>query len=261
MRIVVFFPTFERPDFCLQLLNDIERERKDYDVKVVVFNDGSSADYSMVKDYLKNINGDLIECPKPHGIKFLWQLFNEMYGYLWNEKDVDYFIQLQDDVRLVNNFFDRCIQSISNINADIVNISTVQSHHTAYKGKYDAMLIKGIWYFVTNFYDGVAIMTPKFFEYIDWTTPENPLSIWENNPHTGSWAGEYTSKKYCDVSHKNILQLKCSLIYHMGFESVINQYQRRLDPCISIVAPEDLEMYRELVISNRYQIPQGFSLE
>jgi hypothetical protein len=232
----------------LKLLHDVDRERKNYQIKLYIFNDGSTMDYSQVKEYLLDkFAFKWFDYPSPHGRKHFWELHNKMFSAIKEEKNVEYYIQLADDMRLVDNFFDRCVRAIKNVNADILNILTVESHHKVYNNRISSQFINNIDYFLTNFYDCASIMTPKFFEDIEWTAPETPLSIWEKNPGTGSWVGEYISEKYRSKTGKSILQLKYSLIYHLGFTSILNDYQRKIDPCYSVVTPYDQELYRKLI--------------
>ncbi len=265
MKLVIFLPTHERPKMLLNLLKDIDRERKiagGLCIKLLIFNDGSTMDYSEVKEYLfDKFSFKWFDYPVPHGRQYFWKLHNKMFAALKDEKDVSYFIQLADDLRLVDHFFERCIRSIVNIDADILNILTVQSHHSSYNGRIESIKINNIDYFLTNFYDCVSIMTPKFFDDIGWEAPETPLSIWEKNPVTGSWVGEYISEKYHNITGKNILQLKYSQVYHLGFTSILNEYQRKLDPCYSVVTPYDQELYRKLIEESQLPPPKVEGLE
>jgi len=106
----VIISTFNRPQMLTELLDNIEREKKNYKVLIVVFDDNSSQ-----KADLRNYNIKKIVMSPNMGKQKYYVLINATFSYIKNINS-KYFIYLPDDIKLVNNFFDETKRIYESIN-------------------------------------------------------------------------------------------------------------------------------------------------
>ena len=95
----VIITTFNRPQMLTELLSNIESEKKDYKVLVVVFDDNGQQ-----KADLSGFNVKKIEMYPNMGKKKYYMVINATFSYIKNIKS-KYYIYLPDDIKLVDNFF------------------------------------------------------------------------------------------------------------------------------------------------------------
>jgi len=232
-KLLITIPTYNRPKLLLDLLKEIKAQQGNNYIKVLVVNDASTEDYSAIKEYLNFFNDfEYYELSENLGKYYFWQLHNFMFSKVKKNNYFDYYIQLPDDVGLVDSFFNRAINEFGN--EDILNILTVRSHHLTYKSV-EVIEENNVKYFISDFWDSAGIHTFKFYEAINFECPPVDLRTWVIKPHTGSGVGRYISAKYKAITGKNIRQVYYSLLIHKGFISQMNPVQRKKDPCYSVL--------------------------
>lgn len=106
--IYIAITTYDRPEEFQALMDDIVRESQGKNVHIHVYDDNSPVDYH--GDYVYN----LTKYSYNHGKQRYWQVMNDVLrdAETWNFK---YFFFLQDDCRLVENFFELAIDEFNSI--------------------------------------------------------------------------------------------------------------------------------------------------
>ena len=98
----IIITTFNREKMLKNLLNDIFKNKK-YKILVTIFDDGSSTPYDL-SDY----DVKYIKYVKNNGLQKLWKVIDDTFKYCKNIKS-KYYIYLQYDLILKENFFDRSV--------------------------------------------------------------------------------------------------------------------------------------------------------
>ncbi len=113
VRVHVNITTHKRPRHCLFLLQQIEKQSGGFDISVSVFHDRCDSDYSRVKEHCEKRGYDYIKTLRHYGKWRFWKLNNKMYRHI-EKKDFDYYVQMPDDIILVDNFFGRLLPLVKN---------------------------------------------------------------------------------------------------------------------------------------------------
>lgn len=115
--ILIWINTYNRPQALDNLLKDILKNKKKHKIKILLFDDASNIDYDSI---LQKYNGKLTilyqKMSFNHGKKNYWKLCTYAMSIIQKNKNFDYYIKLDDDGRLTNNFFDKCINIWESIN-------------------------------------------------------------------------------------------------------------------------------------------------
>jgi glycosyltransferase involved in cell wall biosynthesis len=106
----VIITTYNRPKMLSNLLDNIEKEKKNYNILILVFDDSK---------YLKNIQLIIkmlrkYHCSQIMERKNIYKIFNTTFNLI-KKIDSEYFIYLPDDITLINNFFDRSKDTFNSI--------------------------------------------------------------------------------------------------------------------------------------------------
>lgn len=108
--IFIWINTYNRPKDLYKLLNDITRSKKKHSLKILIVDDASDENYDNVLDkFSGKLNIEYHSMSVNHGKKNYWKLCTYAMGEIRKNLNFDYYIKLDDDGRLVDNFFDRCI--------------------------------------------------------------------------------------------------------------------------------------------------------
>jgi len=105
----VVITTYNRPERLMLLLRDIETHGRGLDVRVRVYDDASTADYSKVKAFLQTRRQQFIRAGTRHNKRKMWRWMNRIFADT-RKVEAHHFLFLQDDVRLCADFF-RKVQS------------------------------------------------------------------------------------------------------------------------------------------------------
>jgi hypothetical protein len=216
----VIISTYNRPQMLKELLDNIEREKKNYRVLVTVFDDNSSD-----KTDLSKHNVVKITMYPNMGKKKYYILINATFKYIKNVNS-KYFIYLPDDVKLVDNFFDetkRIYNSIDNSKKICLNILTdgrvSRTNWTNFKS------IDHGEYYHTQWNDLCFISEKKFFDVLNYNLEKIPESRWDGNPNLSSGVGQQISIRL-NIKGYNMYHTKKSMVYHGDHESKMNKIER-----------------------------------
>lgn len=224
----VVITTYNRPNMLIRLLENIESEKKDFKIKIIVFNDGSDEKYDLSKFDVTHIK------MYPNGGKQkYWVLFNNTFKIIKNIKS-KYFIYLPDDVKLVDNFFETVkyeyekIKDIKKICLSILTDNrTTRTNWTNFNPIHFDSVIK------TQWNDLCFISEKKFFDILDYKI--NPISInrWKKNSNLSSGVGEQISILLHNKNY-SLYHTKKSMVYHGDHESLMNYDERKNNKLITI---------------------------
>lgn len=255
MKVIINITTYNRADMLMELLEDIAREFKSVDYKIKIYNDSSTENYNKIIEFLNKLPGQHYykRLSENLGKKGYWKLHNIMYDELKKEK-FDYYIQMQDDQRLVSGFYPKAINYLKQANVGALNILTVQEHQESYsRRKLQQKIINGVKYWNIQFLDCNFITTPDFFKKIDWSMPAIPESRWKRNPNISSGVGGTITKKYTNRGG-TCLHLASTLLIHNGQESVMNTHKRITQPCYTYLESATEEDLKKIVHRDKINI-------
>lgn len=232
-KIKVFITTYNRPRMLLSLLEDIRRESRGWDVSLLIINDHSKENYKPVKEYLSEYfqgKFEYIENGINCGKKYYWKTINTGYLRMAREK-FDYFIQLADDMNLVDGFFKKAVttfRAIPDTKLACLNISADWSRlmkpfwtpyipHDVSFGKTD--LVK------TGWMDMCFIASHRFFEVLSYMiNPVDPR--WSSKAGVSSGVGMQISRRLISQG-MSIYSVKRSLVISDDHPSVMHPEHRK----------------------------------
>lgn len=223
----------------LDLLGDIKKESKGFDVHPIIVNDGSFADYTAVIRYLKDEfldHFDYILNPLNLGKKYYWKTINKGFEKASRQR-YDYFLQIADDMRLVDRFFFKAIaaweairdvrKACLNISVDYVRLmrpfwTTYQPHNISF----------GQMEFVrTGWTDMCMISNGAYLKALNHAI--NPIDPrWSANKELSSGVGMQISRRLIGAGH-SIYSLKKSLVIHDDHPSVMHPELRKENKLIT----------------------------
>lgn len=238
MKIIIFITTFERPEMLLDLLKQIKKQGKSYNLKLIINNDHSVSNYSKAISYLRRYFDDFyyVEDNIHRGKRNYWHIINKIYEMMRNES-FDYFIQIPDDVKLVPDFFEITINkfdAIQDSNKACLNIANDygRNGHSFWvnvKPKY--CRFQNHKYILSGWVDMAYICVQRYFELLDYRVKKVD-SNWSGKPGRSSGVGlQITQRLY--AARASIYQVANSLIIHGTHESVMHPEHRKETPLIS----------------------------
>ena len=233
---VVVVMTYERPLRLLDLLRNLEEEKKrGINVEVRVFNDASPSDYSAPKAVI-NRNGWYYNCAKKtHGKQRFWQWVTDVYRHLRDIDSDTLLAFLQDDVRLCKRFFERAesewtaIKDSRKVTLNIL-VDSQREGRPCWTG-INPIRMGNQWR--TQWVDQLFITDRRFFEIIHFRVPPISSARWRVNPSLSSGVGQTLSLNL----HKSGLHMYCvnkSLVVHVDGQSVMNGGLRKRETMTTI---------------------------
>lgn len=216
MKIFVKITTHKRPEWCLNLLKDLKQQQREHDIIVNIFHDKCDSDYSEVYKFCQENNWKYFKTKENFGKYKFWQFLNMIYTYQ-DYVDYDVWISLPDDVVLVDNFFNRCLDLLK-INP-VVNFFTMQVHLSTYCL---LELKAGCWN--NNWIDGCFVATKKAMKGLRIDEPHF-TKYPQKNRGTGT---AHELRKSFNAKGFRIFQTKFALVEHIGnTETVMHDASRR----------------------------------
>jgi FkbM family methyltransferase len=239
MKVLVLITTYNRPDLLVRLLNDIRENSEDFDLELLIYNDGSSCDYQVVLNFLrKHFRNKFhyIALSENGGKQGYWVLIDKLYKHCLRLK-FDYAIQLPDDVSLVPGFFSRSINIYDKIDDDKkICLDILSSPGRVGKSEWTNQVVTthhigNIIIFKTGWVDMCFICTRKYFETLHFTI--NPVNNrWVNKLNNSSGVGKQISTRLVKDGY-SIYQVKNSLVIHGSHDSVMHHDLRKKSPLLS----------------------------
>ena len=216
----VIISTYNRPQMLTDLLSNIDSERGNNKILVVVFDDCSDQ-----KADLSNFNVKRIGMTPNMGKKKYYKLFNATFKYIKNIKS-KYFIYLPDDVKLTDNFFSeikRIYESITDPQKICLSILTddrvTRRNWTNFKTNDFGE------YYQTQWNDLCFISERRFFDVLGYQIEPIDEERWINNPNLSSGVGQQISIRLNERGYK-MYHTKKSMVYHGNHQSKMNETER-----------------------------------
>jgi FkbM family methyltransferase len=239
MKILVLITTYNRPDLLVKLLTDIKENSEDFEIKLLICNDGSSSDYRVVLNYLRKHflnNFHYIPSLTNGGKQNYWTLIDKLYKQALKIK-FDYAIQLPDDVSLVPGFFSRAINIYDKIEDNKkVCLDILSSPGRVGKSEWTNQevtthLAGNIPVYKTGWVDMCFISDKKYFEALNYTI-NKVNDRWVNKLNNSSGVGKQISTRLV-TSGYSLYQVKNSLVIHGSHDSVMHRNLRKTSPLIT----------------------------
>lgn len=223
----VIITTFNREKMLKMLLDDIFKN-KGYKILVTIFDDGSSTPYD-----LSNYDVKYIKYVKNNGLKNVWKVITDTFKYCKNIKS-KYYVYLQDDLRLKDNFFEESVRIFEKIpDNKKISLETLliesqrnQTKWTNFKPvEYDD-------YYKSQWVELVFICKYNFFEVLNYQVNEIPISRWDRNPNLSCGVGDQISNRLLKLDY-NMYQVKETLTTHGDHESTFYKDYRKEEKLIT----------------------------
>ena len=149
-----------------------------------------------------------------HGKKLYWSLLNHGMKEIKENKQYDYYLRLDDDIEIVDGFFEKIIniwEGISDPNK--ISLFPLLDSREGQKvwTNHDPILVGNV--YDCGWVDDMYLCTRRFFEELDFNIPQIPMSRWKHNPNLSTGTGRYVSK----TLHKKGLKMYLvteTLVYH-----------------------------------------------
>lgn len=215
----IFITTYNRSEMLSNLIKGIENQKKDFRIKIIVFDDGSDEKYDLPEDvsYFKFIPN--------RGKKKFWTIIDVGFKLL-KKVDSKYYVFLQDDVKIKENFFVDLqktydeIEDPKKISLSFLTDERVKSPNwTGYAPRVRGNVLK------TQWIELHFICEKKLLETLEYKMdPINP-NRWDSNPLLSSGVGWQMSLRL----HNNgfgMYHTKESFVSHGNHESKMNKEER-----------------------------------
>jgi glycosyltransferase involved in cell wall biosynthesis len=234
-KILVFITTYKRPEFLKELLKDILQNAGKHQIELLIFNDQTDSSYDDVYLFVKEKwpwQHSFIRFNKHFGKPRYWEMINEAFGYL-KKLDFDYVIQLPDDVQLVDDFFNKAIETFESIPdkyKSCLNLLNDISRRGPLWTPIEPKLMRGH-IIRTGWVDMCYIANKYFFEILNWQIkPVN--KNWATDPERSSGVGKQISERIY-INGTYFYQVITSLVIHGDHESVMHPTHRKKTPLIT----------------------------
>ena len=225
----------------LQLLHDIKQMKGDHQVVTFVVADGPQENYAQVFQYADLHPTDFVASSYPEhcGKRFYYNLINRLYnmvrcfdlGYPF-----DYFIQVPDDIRLCDDFFNAAISQWEAITdpfkicLNLLNDGRVQPGWTLFN--HQTKTFNGYNFIKTQWIDMCFISNRHYFEALCWQVKEVSQD-WSADESNSSGVGMQISRRLNSL-RKSMYLVSRSLVAHGNHASQMHPNHRKEVPLISV---------------------------
>lgn len=224
----IVITTYNRRQMLKTLLQDIFNNCKNKSVKVVVFDDASDA-YIDIEKY----DVQLIRYHKNNGKTNFWKVIDDTFKYVKNI-NARYYFYLQDDVRLVDNFFERSVEIYEKIeDPKKISLGTLMVESQRNTPKWTNFVPENHGdFYKTQWCELFFVVEKKFFELLEYKMNSISADRWKNKPNLGSGVGEQISHRLLDLGY-NMYHVVNSLAEHGDHESAMNTSDRKTTKLIA----------------------------
>lgn len=258
--ICAVITTFNRPNEVQDLLEDIERERGERDVFVVLYDDYSAKDYSLVRTFVNERGWLYVRTPDNCGKLNFWRLFNHAFIRL-KSVSFKYVVFLQDDLRLCAGFFERAIAVWKKIRdphkvALNLHIDCGREGVSIATNRRNARFLPAE---LSGWIDCIFLAERQLFRTLDYRVEPVGAARWHKNRLLGSGVGgQLTTRLKAD--HLRMYRVSESLVYHRLIPSWMNPVERIRNRAATVRFADGFDRVRrlvtpELVIASLATIP------
>lgn len=230
-QIVVAIPTFNRKDFIVRLVQQLDLAAKYFNVLVFIFDDGSSTPVEKYFFNPKNLLDVKVYRYENHGKKKYWSLVNKILDRL-SSITADYYFYLGDDLEVGPNFFsDAIFQWESIADEKKISLNLLRDQRTQSWTNFERIEKKfaGFSVFQTQWLDMIMMFDKKLVSH---RLDAIPLSRWDKNPLLSSGVGAQLSSRFHSMGY-GMYQVKSSLVFHGDHDSQMNPEERKINPLLA----------------------------
>lgn len=221
----IFITTHDRSEMLSNLINKLQNQKKEFKIKFIVFDDGSEEKYNLPEEisYFKFVPN--------RGKKKFWTIIDVAFKLL-KKVDSSYYIFLQDDVIIKENFFVDLqktydeIQDPKKISLSFLSDERIKTPNwTGYTPRVHGNVIK------TQWIELHFICEKKLLEILEYKmNPINP-NRWRSNPLLSSGVGWQMSTRLHKMGF-SMYHTKESFVTHGNHESKMNKEERKKNKLI-----------------------------
>lgn len=215
----VFITTYNRSEMLEDLIQQIQSQKNNLKLKIIVFDDGSDEKYQLTDQvsYFKFFPN--------MGKKKFWKIIDTSLK-LMKQIDAKYFIFLQDDVTIKENFFYDLqkkyeeIEDPKKISLSFLSDNRIKSPNwTNYQPRVRGEVIK------TQWIELHFICEKKLFEALEYKMEPIKPTRWDANPLLSSGVGWQMSLRLHNKGY-GMYHTKESFVSHGDHESKMNKQER-----------------------------------
>jgi hypothetical protein len=237
--ILVWINTFERVDSLRELLQDIENNKDEFDVKVFIVDDGSKSDYiSLFKEFSHSLDIEYHKMAFNHGKHKYWKLCNYALQVIKTKfNQYKYYVKVDDDCRLMKDFFKRCVniwENISDRNKICLNFRLdSREGKRVWTGVLPKRIIfNSIPLYLSQWVDMDFFCTIKMLKALNFKITEQPIDRWLRNQNNSSGVGRDISLRLF-YKHLNLYLTTETLVIHNHHGSKMNPHERGINPLMT----------------------------
>jgi glycosyltransferase involved in cell wall biosynthesis len=221
----ILITTHNRPNMLSELIDQIKIQKNDYKIKIIVIDDGSNEIYNLPTDikYIKYYPN--------MGKKRFWKVIDSSFKYIKNIKS-KYYLYLQDDVKIIDNFFNGLVNKYENIDDENkICLSFLTDHRVNSSNWTNYTPIERGEVIKTQWVELHFICEKKFFECLNYSIEPIPLTRWDGNPNLSSGVGWQLSVRLHNLG-KSMYHSKNTFVTHGNHESQMNKLERKKNKLI-----------------------------
>jgi len=224
----VVITTYNRPKMLENLIENILKEKKNYNIQILVFDDGSTQKTTKKFDNVK-----FFEMFPNMGKKKYYLTINATFKVL-KKINSKYYIYLPDDVFIIDNFFEEVKNIYESIKSNKKICLSILTDERVFKGNW-GYKIKIIHDNViqTQWNDLCFICEKIFFEKLNYEIKKINESRWSKNPNLSSGVGYQITKRLNNLNFF-MYHTKNSLVIHGEHESKMNFSERKKNKLITL---------------------------
>jgi len=227
-RFCVLVTTYANPEGLQRLLEDLERERLP-GMDVRVYDDGTAAQDDAVIRRIVDHGWTYRRADVNHGKENWWRWWNTILADL-RAQPAEFFVGLQDDVRLCTGFFERAWDLWTSI--DDQRKASLYLHVTPERGRAGSTcwtrvraqqagrVIHSGWMDLAAF-----LCSRRMFERLGWELQPVPANRWQGHPERSSGVGQQISLR-ADALGLRMYRTEMSLVLHGTRPSLMNPAAR-----------------------------------
>lgn len=215
----IVITTHNRSEMLGRLVRQIESQKNELKIKVIVFDDASTETYNLPKDVL------YFKFFPNMGKKRFWKIIDTSFKTI-KKINSKYFIFMQDDIEIKDNFFTDLKKNFEEIeDPKKVSLSFLTDHRTNspnwtnYNPRIRGEVIK------TQWIELHFICEKKMFEVLEFKINPIPLTRWNNNPNLSSGVGWQLSNRLHSLGY-GMYHTKQTFVSHGDHESKMNKNER-----------------------------------
>ena len=236
-KILVWINTYNRPNTLRRLLSDIVKSKENFVIKILIFDDASicERDYKwMINCFRDKLDIAYHKLFRNFGKKNYWKLCNLAMEKIKNLEEYDYYVKLDDDLRLCDRFFYRCIKLWNKIGDEKKICLNFRLDDRCEGPVWTGVKPKIVNYGGTYFYksqwvDMDFFVKKDFFDALYYRISDIHPSRWRKNKNNSSGVGRDISLRLNLRGYSLYLTTE-SLVFHCHEQSVMNSEERKINP-------------------------------